>query len=43
MVKYTNLFIKHATTPEEREQALRIRISVFVEEQDFTIETEIDG
>ncbi|KAI9360252.1 acyl-CoA N-acyltransferase [Pilaira anomala] len=43
MVKYTNLFIKRATTPEEREQALKIRISVFVEEQDFTIETEIDG
>ncbi|KAI8988186.1 acyl-CoA N-acyltransferase [Mycotypha africana] len=42
-VKYTNLSIEQLTTPEQRKDAMEVRIAVFVDEQKYPLETEYDG
>ncbi|KAG0936465.1 hypothetical protein G6F57_007939 [Rhizopus arrhizus] len=43
MPKYSNLKISLLTTPEEKKKALDVRIAVFVTEQKYPLETEVDG
>ncbi|GAA5816497.1 hypothetical protein MFLAVUS_010026 [Mucor flavus] len=42
MSKYSNVSIKHLQTAEEREDSLKVRIPVFVDEQKYTLESELD-
>ncbi|KAG2229972.1 acyl-CoA N-acyltransferase [Thamnidium elegans] len=43
MSKYTNVSIKHLQTVEERKDALKVRVAVFVDEQKYSLESELDS
>lgn len=42
MSKFSNLSIKALTTAAERKEALKVRIAVFVDEQKYSLEDELD-
>lgn len=42
MPKYSNVSIKHLQTAEERKDAIKVRIAVFVDEQKYSLESELD-
>lgn len=39
---YSNVTIKHLKTKQEQADALQVRIAVFVDEQKYSIEDELD-
>lgn len=42
MSKYSNVSIKHLQTVEERKDAIKVRVAVFVDEQKYSLESELD-
>ncbi|KAI9276541.1 acyl-CoA N-acyltransferase [Sporodiniella umbellata] len=43
MSKFSNIRISLLTTPEEKEKAFEVRVAVFVNEQKYPLDTELDG
>ncbi|KAI9483735.1 MAG: acyl-CoA N-acyltransferase [Benjaminiella poitrasii] len=43
MMKYSNVTIEQLTDPEKVKDALEVRIAVFVHEQKYTLESELDS
>jgi hypothetical protein len=43
MSAFSNVVIKKRDSAEERADALTVRIAVFVDEQKYTLESEMDG
>jgi hypothetical protein len=42
MSKYSNVSVEHLKSVEERGEAMKVRIAVFVDEQKYSVESELD-
>lgn len=42
MSTFSNVVVERLDTPEKRADALAVRIAVFVDEQKYTLESELD-